>query len=88
MGCDTETLEYHNWLESECVRLAQRYIDSMKSGAVRERPSQCGKGSWQGITHGVYNSCADMPSRIPSLRFVAIALMGGFLWWISYDLED
>ena len=30
--CDTETLEYHNWLESECVRLAQRYIDSMKSG--------------------------------------------------------
>ena len=56
--------------------------------AVRERPSQCGKGSWQGMTHGVYNSCADMPSRIPSLRFVAIALMGGFLWWISYDLED
>ena len=32
VGCDTETLEYHNWLESECVRLAQRYIDSMKSG--------------------------------------------------------
>ena len=30
--CDTEALEYHNWLESECVRLAQRYIDSMKSG--------------------------------------------------------
>ena len=30
--CDTETLEYHNWLESECVRLAQTYIDSMKSG--------------------------------------------------------
>jgi hypothetical protein len=24
--CDTETLECHNWLESECVRLAERYI--------------------------------------------------------------
>ena len=32
VGCDTETLEYHNWLESECVCLAQTYIDSMKSG--------------------------------------------------------
>ena len=27
VSCDTEILECDNWLESECVRLAQRYIN-------------------------------------------------------------
>lgn len=32
--CDTETLECYNWLESECVRLAQRCIDRRIEGCV------------------------------------------------------
>ena len=30
--CDTETLECHNWLESECVLLAQRYVNEELKG--------------------------------------------------------
>ena len=44
--CDTETLECHNWLESECVRLAQRYIDRelkcIANGSIADKaPSIC-----------------------------------------------
>ena len=39
--CGTETLECHNWLESECVRLAQRYIDREFKGAASGAASEC-----------------------------------------------